>query len=221
MKRRMIAVLAILIMVSLMVPSLALGQPMVCNFHGSVTLDGVPVANGTVVKAWIDQVEVKSVTTTNSNYTMNIAGLYTGKTVFFTVGGAAAPQSALWEAGASKTLSLTAASAGTPVRALPDTVSPGQTFDVTVTFASPANGFNTIGLTDLAPGTMPIGWTKAQREGTNAAFYHPANWIIMLDQPAPTLIFALDPTFFPNVSLSRFELGGVSLENFVASFIST
>jgi hypothetical protein len=42
-----------------------------------------------------------------------------------------------------------------PVRFLPATVSPGQTFDVTVTFTSPDDDFNAIGLDDFAP----AGWT--------------------------------------------------------------
>jgi hypothetical protein len=41
-----------------------------------------------------------------------------------------------------------------PGRTLPDTVERGETFDVTVTFAAPADKFNAIGLTDLAP----AGW---------------------------------------------------------------
>ena len=36
-------------------------------------------------------------------------------------------------------------------RTLPDAVHSGQTFDVTVTFSSPDDNFNAIGLTDLAP----------------------------------------------------------------------
>lgn len=42
-----------------------------------------------------------------------------------------------------------------PVRFLPATVSPGDTFEVTVTFTSPLANFHGIGLDDLAPG----GWT--------------------------------------------------------------
>ena len=38
-----------------------------------------------------------------------------------------------------------------PGRVLPDTVQRGETFDVTVTFVSPADNFNAIGLSDLAP----------------------------------------------------------------------
>jgi len=41
-----------------------------------------------------------------------------------------------------------------PGRTLPDTVERGQTFEVTVTFAAPADKFNAIGLADLAP----AGW---------------------------------------------------------------
>lgn len=49
---------------------------------------------------------------------------------------------------------LVAAAGANPIRVLPDTVYPGQTFQVTVTFTSPADDFNAIGLADLAP----AGW---------------------------------------------------------------
>ena len=38
-----------------------------------------------------------------------------------------------------------------PERTLPDTVQRGETFNVTVTFTAPADKFNAVGLTDLAP----------------------------------------------------------------------
>jgi hypothetical protein len=50
---------------------------------------------------------------------------------------------------------LVAAQEAGPVRTLPaSTVMPGDEFEVTVTFTSPADGFSTIGLTDSAP----AGW---------------------------------------------------------------
>ena len=41
------------------------------------------------------------------------------------------------------------------LRQLPGAVSPGQTFDVTVTFTAPADNFNAVGITDNAP----AGWS--------------------------------------------------------------
>jgi len=107
----LVAILAVVAL--LVIPTVVLAQPQVCGFYGSATIDGVSAANGTVVKAYIDQVEVKSVTTTGSNYTMNIGGNYTGKTVSFKVGSAlaSATQTSLWEAGRNKPLNLTAVTA--------------------------------------------------------------------------------------------------------------
>lgn len=48
-----------------------------------------------------------------------------------------------------------AANGASPVRDLPDTVMPGDEFQVSVTFTAPDDNFNAIGLTDLCP----AGWT--------------------------------------------------------------
>ena len=53
-----------------------------------------------------------------------------------------------------------------PVRTLPATVAPGEEFEVTVTFTSPANDFNSIGLNDAAP----AGWSVT----VNAAWVSPS-----------------------------------------------
>jgi len=50
---------------------------------------------------------------------------------------------------------VVAADGANPVRSLPATVTPGEQFQVTVTFASPAADFNAVGLSDEAP----AGWT--------------------------------------------------------------
>jgi hypothetical protein len=47
------------------------------------------------------------------------------------------------------------ANGASPVRALPDEVTPGEEFQVTVTFTSPAANFTAIGLADVAP----AGWS--------------------------------------------------------------
>lgn len=59
---------------------------------------------------------------------------------------------------------VTAAAAANPVRSLPATVSPGQQFNVTVTFTSPVANFNSIGLHDAAPD----GWTVSVNTGWNS-----------------------------------------------------
>ena len=48
-------------------------------------------------------------------------------------------------------LGIGLAQEASPGRILPDAVQGGETFDVTVTFSSPDDNFNAIGLTDLAP----------------------------------------------------------------------
>ncbi|MFA4837302.1 MAG: cohesin domain-containing protein, partial [Dehalococcoidia bacterium] len=51
---------------------------------------------------------------------------------------------------------------------------------------------------------------------------HPSDWIIMLDQPAPILIVALDPTFFPNGLIAKFDVpAGTTVEDFAATFLNT
>ena len=52
-----------------------------------------------------------------------------------------------------------------PIRWLPATVAPGDEFEVTVTFTSPGDAFNAIGLSDLAP----TGWSVS----VNAAWTSP------------------------------------------------
>jgi len=48
-------------------------------------------------------------------------------------------------------LGIGLAQEASPDRLLPDTVQGGETFNVRVTFSSPADNFNAIGLTDLCP----------------------------------------------------------------------
>ncbi|NQT71184.1 MAG: hypothetical protein HQ553_00270 [Chloroflexi bacterium] len=89
-----IGILAILILL----PSMALAQPDVCIFYGTVTLDGRSVEDGTKITAWIDGEKVISTTTyTNtdgqrpvlSSYVLTIDGTgnsYNKKTFAFTIG---------------------------------------------------------------------------------------------------------------------------------------
>jgi len=44
----------------------------------------------------------------------------------------------------------------------------------------------------------------------------------MLDQAAPLLIIALDPTFFPNGAVAKFEVAAdTKVEDFAATFVAT
>lgn len=59
-----IATLAIVVLTVLfIVPTAVQAQPDVCGFYGTVSLDGAPLEDGTVVKAWIYGDEVASTTT--------------------------------------------------------------------------------------------------------------------------------------------------------------
>lgn len=80
-KIKFLALLAVL--TALLFPAMALAQPMVCGFYGSVAVDGKTVADGTVVTAWIDGVQVASNATVGSNYSVKIDGQYTAKPVTF------------------------------------------------------------------------------------------------------------------------------------------
>ena len=108
--------MAALVVVTLfLLPMVALAQPNVSGFYGEVTLDGVDVEDGTVVKAWIDNVEAGSVTTTGSSYNIQINGEgqdFADKVVTFTVGADdnAVAESGTFVKGSNTALNLTAAS---------------------------------------------------------------------------------------------------------------
>jgi len=108
--------MAALVVVTLfLLPMVALAQPNVSGFYGEVTLDGVAVEDGTVVKAWIDNVEAGSVTTTGSSYSIQINGEgqdFADKAVAFTVGAEdnQVAESGTFVKGSNTALNLTAAS---------------------------------------------------------------------------------------------------------------
>jgi len=89
--KRLISLAVIIILAAILIPPYAAkGQPQVCGYYGTVTLDGAPVPDGTAVKAWIDG-EVAAETTTStyggdSVYDISIPGVYEGETVTFTIG---------------------------------------------------------------------------------------------------------------------------------------
>jgi len=136
-KTKVLVLIATLAVVTLLLlPTVALAQPNVCGFYGSVTLGGANVADGTIVKAWIDTVEVKSVATVDSKYSMNIAGLYAGKTVYFTVSDLVTLynpvlEAPVWEAGKNKAIALTGYKEALGEAAI--TITPAKGFVTTVT----------------------------------------------------------------------------------------
>jgi len=107
-----VAILAVVML--LLLPTVALAQPNVCGFYGSVMLDGQSVVDGTVVKAMVDGEVMSSTTTEDSTYSIKVAGEeLAGKSVLFIVESDDATGSAevaAWEAGANKELDLNAIS---------------------------------------------------------------------------------------------------------------
>ncbi len=79
--------IAFLILVFLLLtPSFAVAQPNVCGFYGTVYWDDKPVADGTTITALVDNEEVASATTEDSQYSMKVAcGDCSGKTVLFSI----------------------------------------------------------------------------------------------------------------------------------------
>jgi len=66
-------------------------------------------------------------------------------------------------------------------RELPVTVTRGEEFVVTVTFASPEDGFHAIGLTDVSPAgwdvSVDVAWTEPQAMGANTPGSEKAEYI--------------------------------------------
>jgi len=94
-----------------------------CRFHGTVTLNGANVADGTVVMALIWAYGYTTTTTTvdgASTYSITIpkpqGSSYEGQTVTFRVGGNTAVQTSNWTAGGNVLVNLTASgSVPTPI----------------------------------------------------------------------------------------------------------
>jgi len=66
-------------------------------------------------------------------------------------------------------------------RELPNTVTAGEEFVVTVTFTSPADGFHAIGLSDVGPAgwdvSVDVAWTEPQAMGDNIPETEKAEYI--------------------------------------------
>jgi hypothetical protein len=131
-KVRIAAVLAV-VALALMVPALIYAQPAPPHiFTGTATLGGQPAPDGTLVTAWIDNVQVPGASVAvkgppAGKYTLQVlqpdGSAYAGKSVKFKVGTADATQSQNWEQGGASILNLTA-TAGPPPTAVPPTVAP-------------------------------------------------------------------------------------------------
>jgi len=103
-----------------------------------------------------------------------------------------------------------------PVRALPDTVQPGDTFNVTVSFTSPLDTFSTPVITDHAP----LGWTVEVNKDwcspppeyvltNNSATVNKIEVIWKYDYPRSTILTATYKVTVPdNASPGDYEFSG-------------
>ena len=107
-----LAVIALLLAIPAVV--LAQAQPSLpAVFGGTVSWDGTPASDGTMVSAWIDGKEVASATAADGSYALTISeppgSSFTGKKITFKVGPGTATQTATWEAAGGDVLNLKAA----------------------------------------------------------------------------------------------------------------
>lgn len=112
--------LAVVLLLLTFSPALAV-PPLPSSFYGTVKMDGVNVADGTAVTAWINGVQFASTTTTtfggDSVYsidvpgddpaTIPIEGGVTGDTIVFYIGDKTAAESGTWAEGTNVQLNLT------------------------------------------------------------------------------------------------------------------
>jgi len=115
-KVRLLALLAVVALV--LFPAIAFAQGGLqppCAFHGTVQVNGLNVADGTVITATIGN-DTYTATTTDSTYRVVIAQpegkSYDGLTVTFKIGSDTAGQTGTWSMGGNVAINLTK---GTPV----------------------------------------------------------------------------------------------------------
>jgi hypothetical protein len=104
----------------------------------------------------------------------------------------------------------------TPTRtATPTTIAPTPTVAPTTATPTPTAAPTTPAPTGTPGGAMttvpamPSGWQALPQDLQDTygvSYYFPGEWITMTTQPLPTVILALDPTFFPNSELRMFDV---------------
>ena len=100
-------------------PASVLAQAMPPHvFLGSVTEGDAPVADGTMVTAWVDDAQATSTAVSDGQYMLLVEQpentSYAGMTVSFKIGDAATNETAPWEQGGATALNLTSSIAQTP-----------------------------------------------------------------------------------------------------------
>lgn len=139
------SIVSIVLLVLLLIPHMASAQGLAlpCRFHGTVLLDGVPVADGTMITA---KIKADTYTTTtpavygSSTYAITIKpqqGIFyeDGTQVTFKIGNYTADQTGSWEMGGNVELNLTASIPPTPTPKPSPTITPTATPTPTPTSA--------------------------------------------------------------------------------------
>jgi len=117
---KLISIVAVVVIAMFLLPAVALAQaPPVCNFYGSLQVDGAAGPVGTVVSAWVDGAMVASATTTSVGlYVIKVVQpegeTYGNKTVAFRIDDRATGITSTWEAGDAKDVPLTVGEGITP-----------------------------------------------------------------------------------------------------------
>jgi hypothetical protein len=132
---------------SLVLPAMMLAATYPCNFFGTASVDGEPVADGTAITAWAENLathemdEVGSTTTTS----VPVAGFYTmvvnldtathSTTIHFKIGTLNATETATWAMYGNVETDLTASTTPLPIVTAvdPDQGYQGDDLDVTIT----------------------------------------------------------------------------------------
>ncbi|MFO8100878.1 MAG: Ig-like domain-containing protein [Dehalococcoidia bacterium] len=177
---RLLTVISIVLLLFTFAGS-ALAQPLTCGFYGTANIDGERVADGTVIKAWINGVKVGQCDETkypliegyehNYAFTTNDQKDHTGQTVTFTIGpdDLLAEESATWKKGDNIELHLHAESGGTapPPATLPPpsiTLYPSEGIATQVS----GEGFTPGKVVSIKVGDSPSGSVVANNDGTFA-----------------------------------------------------
>lgn len=166
--RILVATLAVIL---LLLPTVALAQPNVSGFYGTVTFDDALVGEGTIITALVDNEEVASATTdSDSMYNIKVACEdCSGKTVSFSMqdgGETVVVETADWVAGANTSLDIDGATR-------PVTTCPGASIEL-----MPATGvatnvvgecFYTNRTITITINGVPYSTTKSDAQGSFSA----------------------------------------------------
>lgn len=156
-------------------PAVQTPRPQVCGFYGTVTVDGKPVADGTVVSGWIDglkKAEAKTTTDADKSvYALNVVGesALEGKDIVFKIGDKTAPAMGKYKAAYNVNLNL---SYVTPLPPLVPAISISRTKGApgtSVTVTGSGFGASERGITVTFDGTPVASGISANPQGAGAS----------------------------------------------------